>query len=307
MTYLSAVHAPGRVPIPNRPLPKARRARPHRDPQHREHNLKSIDVDIPKKQLVVVTSICPLGKILARLRHARTRRPAALRRVAVGLCSASSSARWRSRVTHHSGSVADDLDRAEGPGNKAPRSARSPRSRTICACRGRASAAEQLPPCKCAAQVRRCGTVDRLAVPCTRSPPARLVPDRARASTPSCSTRRSARLRRALRIDGQVVGQDEPRPRESQEQTHRRRHRSWRPPSLAFRAPGSMNLVETVVVVAVAGSGARSSAVRSGSSQALLAPGLLIRVSGADGQLLLRSAARACRCTGRLGTKPRMT
>ena len=71
-------------------------------PGAREHNLRGIDVTIPKKKLVVLTGVSGSGKILAGLRHALRRGPAPLRRVAVRLRAPVPRARWRSRSTTRS-------------------------------------------------------------------------------------------------------------------------------------------------------------------------------------------------------------
>ncbi len=54
----------------------------------REHNLKNIDVDIPRDRLVVITGLSGSGKSLARLRYHLCRGPAPLRRIAFGLRAA---------------------------------------------------------------------------------------------------------------------------------------------------------------------------------------------------------------------------
>ena len=46
----------------------------------REHNLKTIDVDIPRDKLVVITGLIRLGQVVAGLRHHLRRGPAPLRR-----------------------------------------------------------------------------------------------------------------------------------------------------------------------------------------------------------------------------------
>ena len=53
----------------------------------REHNLKNVDLDIPRDKLVVFTGLVGLGQILARLRHDLCRGPAALCGEPVGLCA----------------------------------------------------------------------------------------------------------------------------------------------------------------------------------------------------------------------------
>ena len=57
----------------------------------REHNLKSIDVDIPRDRLVVITGLSRLGQVEPRLRHDLCRGAAALRREPVAPMRGSSS------------------------------------------------------------------------------------------------------------------------------------------------------------------------------------------------------------------------
>ena len=57
----------------------------------REHNLKGIDVDIPRESLTVITGLSRLGQVEPRLRHHLCRRPAPLRREPVAPTRASSS------------------------------------------------------------------------------------------------------------------------------------------------------------------------------------------------------------------------
>jgi hypothetical protein len=52
----------------------------------REHNLQNIDIELPKKKLIVFTGVSGLGQIEPGLRHHFRRGPAPLRGVAVGLC-----------------------------------------------------------------------------------------------------------------------------------------------------------------------------------------------------------------------------
>ena len=118
----------------------------------REHNLKSIDVEIPRDQLVVITGLSRLGQVLARLRHHLRRGPAPLRRVALGLRAPVPRADGEAGRRLDRGPVARHLHRAEDhlARTRARRSARSPRSTTTCACSSRASA------CRTA---RQCGSV----------------------------------------------------------------------------------------------------------------------------------------------------
>ena len=79
----------------------------------RVHNLKDIDVDIPRDKLVVITGLSGSGQVVARLRHALRRGPAPLRRVAVGLRAAVPRADGEAGRRPDRGAVAGDLDRAE--------------------------------------------------------------------------------------------------------------------------------------------------------------------------------------------------
>ena len=79
----------------------------------REHNLKSIDVDIPRDRLVVLTGLSGSGKSSPRLRHHLCRGPASLRREPLGL---------RPPVPRH------DAEAGRGPHHR-PLARRSPSSR----------------------------------------------------------------------------------------------------------------------------------------------------------------------------------
>ena len=79
----------------------------------REHNLKNIDVDIPRDELVVITGLSGSGKSLARLRHDLCRGAAPLRRVAVGLCAAVPRHDGEAGRRPHLRPLARHLDRAE--------------------------------------------------------------------------------------------------------------------------------------------------------------------------------------------------
>ena len=79
----------------------------------REHNLKGIDVDIPRHRLVVITGLSGSGQVQPRLRHHLRRGPAPLCREPLGLCPAvpRADAEAGRRPDHRP--VAGDLDRAE--------------------------------------------------------------------------------------------------------------------------------------------------------------------------------------------------
>ena len=54
----------------------------------RQNNLRNLDLDLPLGELIVVTGVSRLGQVLARLRHALRRGPAALRRDLLALRAA---------------------------------------------------------------------------------------------------------------------------------------------------------------------------------------------------------------------------
>ena len=62
----------------------------------REHNLKNIDLTLPRNRLIVITGLSGSGKIVARVRYDLCRGSAALRRVALELRAPVSWARWKS-------------------------------------------------------------------------------------------------------------------------------------------------------------------------------------------------------------------
>jgi excinuclease ABC subunit A len=79
----------------------------------RTHNLKNVDLDLPRDQADRDHRPVGLGQVLARLRHALRRGPAPLRRIAVGLCAAVPVDDGQARRRPHRGPVAGHLDRAE--------------------------------------------------------------------------------------------------------------------------------------------------------------------------------------------------
>ncbi len=79
----------------------------------REHNLRNIDVEIPRDSLTVITGLSGSGKSSPRVRHDLRRGAAALRRVAVGLRPAVPRADAEAGRRVDRGAVAGDLDRAE--------------------------------------------------------------------------------------------------------------------------------------------------------------------------------------------------
>ena len=79
----------------------------------REHNLKNIDLEIPRDRPGRDHRALGLGQILARLRHDLRRGAAPLRRVAVGLCAPVPRADGEARRRFDRRLVARYLDRAE--------------------------------------------------------------------------------------------------------------------------------------------------------------------------------------------------
>ena len=80
----------------------------------RTHNLRGIDLDLPRDRLIVIHRPVRLGQVFARVRHDLRRGPAPLRRVAVGLRAAVPVGDGKARRRPHRGTVAGDRDRAEG-------------------------------------------------------------------------------------------------------------------------------------------------------------------------------------------------
>ena len=79
----------------------------------REHNLKNVDVVIPRDSLTVHHRPVRLRQILAGVRHDLRRGPAPLRRVAVRLCAPVPRTDGQAGRRQHRRPVAGDLHRAE--------------------------------------------------------------------------------------------------------------------------------------------------------------------------------------------------
>ena len=124
----------------------------------REHNLKNVDLAIPRDKLVVFTGLSGSGKILARLRYDLCRRPAPLCRVALGLCPPVPRDDAASPMsTRSTGSPPPSRSSRRRPRRTRARpSAPSPRSTTICACSGRAPASPIRPRPACRSRARPC-------------------------------------------------------------------------------------------------------------------------------------------------------
>ncbi len=102
----------------------------------RQHNLKNVDLILPRDRLVVITGLSGSGQVVACLRHDLRRGPAPLRRVAVVATRASSWARWTSPTSSTSRACrrpSRSTRRAPATTRARP-SARSPRSTTTCGC-----------------------------------------------------------------------------------------------------------------------------------------------------------------------------
>ena len=125
----------------------------------RQHNLKGVDVDIPRDQLTVCCGPSGSGKILAGHGHDLCRRPAALRRKPQRLRPA-----VRRPDAEAARSIISRASRRPSPSSRstpatrrAARSARSPRSTTTCgsSCRGWASRTARPATCRSAPVGRR--------------------------------------------------------------------------------------------------------------------------------------------------------
>ena len=79
----------------------------------REHNLKNVDLTIPRDKLVVFTGLSGSGKSSLAFRYDLCRGPAPLRRVAVGLCAPVPRDDVEARRRPDRRPVAGHLDRAE--------------------------------------------------------------------------------------------------------------------------------------------------------------------------------------------------
>jgi hypothetical protein len=79
----------------------------------RQHNLKNIDVEIPRNTLTVITGFERLGEVVARFRHDLCRRAAALRGDAFDLCPPVSRSDGASGCRCHRRPESGDFDRAE--------------------------------------------------------------------------------------------------------------------------------------------------------------------------------------------------
>ena len=79
----------------------------------REHNLKSVDVSLPRGRLIVVTGLSGSGKSSPRFRYHLCGRPAPLCREPLRLCAAVPGADAQARCRFDRGPVAGDLHRAE--------------------------------------------------------------------------------------------------------------------------------------------------------------------------------------------------
>ncbi len=183
----------------------------------REHNLKNVNVELPRDKLVVFTGLSGFGQVEPRVRHDLRRGAASLRRVAELLRPTVPRADGQARRRRHRGAVAGDLDRPEvgAAATRAPRSARSPRSTTTCACCTPASACSTArttaPSCNARRRsrssiasststrasasrcsLRSCAAARASTTPCSRTCPARATCAPASTARPSTSTSSSS-------------------------------------------------------------------------------------------------------------------
>ena len=79
----------------------------------RVHNLRNVDVDLPRDRLVVITGPLRVRQVVAGVRHHLRRGPAPLRRVALGLRPAVPRADGEAGRRPDRGPLAGDLHRAE--------------------------------------------------------------------------------------------------------------------------------------------------------------------------------------------------
>ena len=80
----------------------------------REHNLKNIDIDIPRDKLVVLTGLSGSGKSSLAFDTIFAEGPAPLRRVSLRLRPAVPRADGEAGRRPHRRALAGDLDRPEG-------------------------------------------------------------------------------------------------------------------------------------------------------------------------------------------------
>ena len=109
----------------------------------RTHNLKNIDVDLPRNKLIVITGLSGSGQVVARVRYPVRRGPATLCRVALGLRAPVLGAHGKPDVD-----LIEVCRRRSRSSRSPPRTTRarpsapSPKSTTTCGCcsRGRRAA-----------------------------------------------------------------------------------------------------------------------------------------------------------------------
>ena len=254
----------------------------------REHNLKNIDVDIPRDKLVVITGLSGSGKSLPGLRHDLRRGAAPLRRVALGLRPPVPGPDGEAGRRLHRGPVARPSPSTRRALSRNPRSTVGTVTEIYDYLRLLFARVGQ-PHCP------KCGRADRRPDACSRSSTASARP--ARTAPPACSWRPLVEGRKGehralfdascakqgfvrVRVDGELRELDEDIALDKNKRhTHRRRGRprggASRRGALAHRAPGRLG-------------GDRHRALGEGSAQVAPADGR--RCDGAAVQPAVRPA-----------------
>ena len=137
----------------------------------REHNLKDVDVDIPRETLTVITGLSGSGKSSLAFdtiyAEGQRRYVESLSRLCAPVPRDDAEARRRP----YRGPLARHLDRAEDDrrATRARPSPPSPRSTIICGCCGPASACPTRPPPACRSRPRRSARWSTASWPCPKA------------------------------------------------------------------------------------------------------------------------------------------
>ncbi len=122
----------------------------------REHNLKGIDVDIPRETLTVITGLSGSGKSCLAFDTIYAEGQRRYVEIALGLCAPvpRDDAEARRRAYRRASRRPSRSSRRRPAATRARPSPPSPRSTTTCACSGRASACPTRPPPACRSRRR---------------------------------------------------------------------------------------------------------------------------------------------------------